>query len=544
MKQLLYLILGCVCIIICIVLIFPSRTPPTPSFSLNTIPSWTVSLPSARPQTEHAYDVIIVGGGFGGLSCGALLARDGYHVLVLEKNEQLGGYGSNDYHNGFTFSYGAHDISGVWDRGCITYLLRSLNINEQSILIRNDRRFILNGETIDIPAEDDGFEKVFSERFPNQLEALQAFFKDAKRVYLQAFDKEVIHDWGIPIRKELLPKAMSREWLQTYDEHHQLMLAWQTKTYREVLDEYFQQEEVKTLLCSMLGYTGARASKNSAFSVVVASGYFFFGGYHILGDSQHLAQSLAKYISEHHGDVLYQHPVDTILVKDKAVYGVKVGKEIYKAPVVVSNVNAKTLYLDLISDADLPPQFLQDVEALPMGNSAFLVFIGASQSFPTYPAIINDIDHRIRIINSHSDPSTAPLGSTSITLEQKAQIKDFPPPHSLDYDRRVSVMMNEMIEKATLSLPGLKDHIVSKNTVAPRDLKEITSIPQGAIYCFDESQVLSRPYFKSPIARLYLANASTSGGGVEAVVIGGITCKHDITGWKRVAGSPLKSDGS
>jgi all-trans-retinol 13,14-reductase len=92
--------------------------------------------------------------------------------------------------------------------------------------------------------------------------------------------------------------------------------------------------------------------------------------------------------------------------------------------------------------------------------------------------------------------------------------------------------MNEMIEKATLSLPGLKDHLVFKKAIAPRELKELTSIPQGALYCFDQSQVPTRPYFKSPIVGLYLANASSSGGGVESVVIGGITCKHDITGWK------------
>ncbi len=37
------------------------------------------------------YDVVILGSGMGGLSCGYILAKEGYKVCVLEKNRQLGG---------------------------------------------------------------------------------------------------------------------------------------------------------------------------------------------------------------------------------------------------------------------------------------------------------------------------------------------------------------------------------------------------------------------------------------------------------------------
>jgi all-trans-retinol 13,14-reductase len=535
MRKLLYLIFGCIIIILTLLLVLPlHQPPPSSTFRLNTIPSWTASLPPSRPQTPHTYDVIIIGGGFGGLSCGALLAKDGYHVLVLEKNEQVGGYGSNDVQQGYTFSYGAEDISGVWEHGCITYLVSALNINEQTMLARNSRSYLLNGETVEIPAEDDGFEKVLSTRFSDQTQAIHSFFSAAKTVYLQAFDTQMTSTWGIPLRSELMAKAMPKAWIAEYPKQHQLMIEWKSKTYREVLDEYFEDEGIKNLLSSMLGYIGAKASQISASNVIVASGYFFFGGYHIIGGSQHLAEALAQYISENHGTVLCQYPVTSILVKDNTVQGVHVGDEIFKAPVVVSNVNAKTLYLDLLSGADLPWQFVNDIERLPMGRSSFLVFLGVSELFPTLPSIINDIDHRLHIIlNSHPDRSLAPLGSTSLTLEKNARISDFPSLHSLDYDIQIAAMKDTMIETAAISLPGLNDHISYQKVITPRELRELTAVPQGAAYCFDQSDVPVRPYFKSPIAGLYVANASSSGGGVEAVVIGGITCKHDITGWKK-----------
>ncbi|MDD4039184.1 MAG: FAD-dependent oxidoreductase [Sphaerochaeta sp.] len=49
---------------------------------------------------------IVIGGGFGGLSAAALLARDGCTVTVIEKNELLGGRARYWHKDGFTFDMG------------------------------------------------------------------------------------------------------------------------------------------------------------------------------------------------------------------------------------------------------------------------------------------------------------------------------------------------------------------------------------------------------------------------------------------------------
>jgi phytoene dehydrogenase-like protein len=54
------------------------------------------------------YDVIVIGGGYAGLSVGALLAHKGYEVLLLEKSKSLGGRASFMEKDGYTVEYGLH----------------------------------------------------------------------------------------------------------------------------------------------------------------------------------------------------------------------------------------------------------------------------------------------------------------------------------------------------------------------------------------------------------------------------------------------------
>ena len=51
---------------------------------------------------KRDYDVIVVGGGPGGIACAALLAKKGARTLVLEKNDRVGGKPATLSTNGFT----------------------------------------------------------------------------------------------------------------------------------------------------------------------------------------------------------------------------------------------------------------------------------------------------------------------------------------------------------------------------------------------------------------------------------------------------------
>ena len=72
------------------------------------------------------HDVIIIGGGLGGLSAAAILAKHGKKVLIFEKNNIVGGRCSSYKKKGFTIDYGTHIFTRT-EFGPIGVLLSEIN---------------------------------------------------------------------------------------------------------------------------------------------------------------------------------------------------------------------------------------------------------------------------------------------------------------------------------------------------------------------------------------------------------------------------------
>jgi phytoene desaturase len=57
------------------------------------------------------YDALVIGAGAGGLCAAARLAHVGYHTLVVESHDRVGGRASSEEIDGFTVNTGAIAIA-------------------------------------------------------------------------------------------------------------------------------------------------------------------------------------------------------------------------------------------------------------------------------------------------------------------------------------------------------------------------------------------------------------------------------------------------
>jgi all-trans-retinol 13,14-reductase len=493
---------------------------------------WSVEVDPQKLKGKNEYDVIIVGSGIGGLACGALLSKRGYKVLILEQHYQVGGYCSSFRRKGFVFNTGVEDVSGLWEKGPLTFLLRELGLKKDDLFVKNSTKYIFKGRNVEAENLEE-FIKLLLEMFPDEKENIPAFFNEAKKAYEECYkDTEV---YGTPLPGELIAKVFGERKLLDYPRQHPYYYDWSNKTYKQKLDEHFKNEDLKTLLCAQLGYIGTEPEKTLASSALeTCISFNLYGGYFPKGGAQRFADSFKDFIESHGGNVLVKHKVDKILIEDREVRGVKVVDDNFKAPIVVANANAKTTFLELVGEDNLDKEFIEYIKGLKMSPSIFMLFLGVDMDLVNYPTLIKNLDLDCEVvINSNADLNLAPKDKASITILCDANYYDFPERGTEEYLQKKKEFAEMLIQKAEKVIPDLSKYIIVQDAATPKTFERYTSMHEGALYSFDQSIGVKRPYFKTPIKGLYLAGASTfPGGGIEAVTISGMICANDICNWK------------
>ena len=124
--------------------------------------------------------VVIIGAGLGGLFTGAILAKEGFSVTILEKNATIGGGLQTFKRFGETFDTGMHVIGGMRPGGNIRKICNYLGITDQVRLQDvdddcTDRLYFSEDKQYYTLAKGkEGFVNSLAAYFPEEREHLEA----------------------------------------------------------------------------------------------------------------------------------------------------------------------------------------------------------------------------------------------------------------------------------------------------------------------------------------------------------------------------------
>ena len=126
-------------------------------------------------------EILIIGGGLGGLMTGALLAKEGFVVTVLEKNGTVGGGLQTFHRHGIAFETGMHILGGFRPGGSLRRICTYLGVMDRLQLRPVDAdcmdqiTYASDGATYRIAAGREGFVESLAAYFPTEKENLRRY---------------------------------------------------------------------------------------------------------------------------------------------------------------------------------------------------------------------------------------------------------------------------------------------------------------------------------------------------------------------------------
>ncbi|MFB6104282.1 MAG: phytoene desaturase family protein [Halobacteriaceae archaeon] len=140
--------------------------------------------------------VIVVGGGFGGLSSAAYLADAGYEVTVVERNDQLGGRASVLERDGFRFDMGPswYLMPDVFERFFAHFDRSPNDYYELTHLDPHYRVFFKDGDRMTVTGDLDQLTTLFEEYEPGAGDAFREYLAQSRETYEVGMDQFVYTD--------------------------------------------------------------------------------------------------------------------------------------------------------------------------------------------------------------------------------------------------------------------------------------------------------------------------------------------------------------
>lgn len=293
------------------------------------------SLPKTSDNTVTA-DVIVVGGGLAGLTASAFLAKDGYHPLLIEKQERCGGLVTTFTRDGFTYDGG---IRATEDSGVLFPMLDALGLKVD--FVHNKVSLGVEDQIIEVTAESDlaAYEALLMELYPEsaaeiiqitaQMERIMGYMDIQYRIKNPAF-LDPKEDWQYFATK-VVP------WMFQYAAKFKKIEALNTP----VMDFLRQYTANESLLDIIAQHFFTETPAFFALSYIK----LYLDYYYPLGGTGALIEQMVNFITDHGGQIRTGTAIQSLNPATRTL--VDADGTVYQYQQLIWAADQKTLYREM-----------------------------------------------------------------------------------------------------------------------------------------------------------------------------------------------------
>lgn len=508
------------------------------------------------------YDAIVIGAGHNGLTNAAYLAKAGLDVLVVEKNDYIGGAAvSRELHEGWTYSNCSYVCSMMRQS-----LHRDLALSRHGLMLvpyLGTLNFADDGEVLVSYHSEAAAYNELKRISPHDADAMMRFQANLRR-YSQVIRKTLLRTPPDPTSfrprdiRELL--FLAKQFWSLGEKELYEYVRFFTLSAADFLDDYFEHDLVKQSMASpgIIGTALGVYSPGSSYILL----------HHVMGDVDGnigawglarggmgtISNALASALRSHNGTIKTGSPVEQVLVEGGKAVGVALANgDVYRANIVVSNLDARRTFTNIIDPDDVPPAILKRARNFKIRGSSGKVNIALS-GLPKFTGAPNnpyvnrggqaftgametmeraydcwkrgtwsDDPFIESVIPSVWDPTVAPPGK-----HWMSNFIQYCPPELADgpwTPEKRDRFGQTVVDKIERYSPGFKDLIVHMEVRTPWEIEQEVGLTEGNIFQGEltiDQLLFNRPFpgfaqYRMPIRNLYMCGSSTHpGGGVSS----------------------------
>jgi phytoene desaturase len=273
--------------------------------------------------------VVVIGAGFAGLSAACVLAKAGYKVTVLEKNDQPGGRARVWEKNGFKFDMGP---SWYWMPDVFENFFALFGKTPQDFykLKRLDpayRIYFGKDDVLDVPASMPELEAVFESIEPSSSVGLRKFLAQAEYKYKVGMGEYVFrpsHSITEFIDLNLIRKSFSMQLLTSMSKH---------------VRKYFKEAKLLKLLEFPVLFLGGRPQDTPAMYSLMNYADLVLGTWYPMGGMNEIVKAMVKVAEELGVEIKLHTEVIKIETADKLVGQIITDKGNFKVDFVITGAD-------------------------------------------------------------------------------------------------------------------------------------------------------------------------------------------------------------